>query len=165
MQTFLGVVLDSRPQVLKIPARAAAGAAPPHIVAAGFAGHLVQRLAAPIVVQPPNACLKLRPRRLSGTCVIEVDAQDVGDVDQLDVALLAGRLVFERDVFGELAFGFFNLVRKASRGEMLAAIDDEPGCPAAELSVLRRFWSKPEPSALGSTRHSCLIRSILAKVV
>src|SRR5262249_34953977 len=97
--------------------------------------------------------------------IVQVDGQDVGDVDRLDVALFAGRLVFERNVFGELAFGFFNLVRKASRGEMPAAIDDEPGCPAVELSVLRRFWSKPESSALASTRHSCLIRSILAKVV
>src|SRR5262249_17511895 len=154
MQAFLGVVLDGRSQVLKIPASATAGATPPHVVAAGFARHLGKLLAAPIVIQAPNAGFKLRPRRLSVACVIEVDGQDVGGVDQLDVALFAGRLVFERDVLGELAFGFFNLVRKASRGEMPASIDDEPGCPAVELSVLRRFWSKPESSAFASTRHS-----------
>jgi len=107
----------------------------------------------------------MRPRRLSGACVIEVDGEDVGDIDRLDVALLAGWLVFERDVLGEFAFGFFNLVRKASRGEMPAVIDDEPDCPALELSVFFRLWSKPESSAFASTRHNCLIRSILAKVV
>ena len=46
MQAFLGVVLDGRSQVLKIPAGATAGAAPPHVVAAGFARHLSQLLAA-----------------------------------------------------------------------------------------------------------------------
>src|SRR5262249_46301282 len=107
MQSFLGVVLDRRPQVLEIPACAAAAAPPPRVVAAGFASDLGERLAAPIVVQTPNTAFKLRPRRLAVACVIEVDGQDVGDIDRLDVALLAGRLVFYRNVFGELALGFF----------------------------------------------------------
>src|SRR5262245_9843328 len=73
MQTLLGVVLDRRPQVLEVPARTTTAAALPHVIAAGFARHFGQRLAAPIVVEPTDAGFKLRPRRLSRASVVEVD--------------------------------------------------------------------------------------------
>jgi hypothetical protein len=54
---------------------------------------------------------------------------------------------------------------KASRGDMLFAVDDDPDGACDGTAVLATDPAKPQVGAFASTRHNSLMRSMLAKVV
>jgi hypothetical protein len=59
--------------------------------------------------------------------------------------LLSRWLVFGGDVFGELSLRFFNFIRKASRGELLPSVEDDPsGLVGALIGFASALWPKPE---------------------
>src|SRR5215472_11959477 len=108
--------------------------------------------------------IKFRTIFLPVAAVFLIDRQNVGNVDVFYVARFARGLIFCRDVFGELAFCCRNLARSAACGDMLVAIEDDPACPPDVVAVAPGR-PEPESDAFLTTRHSCLIRSMLASVV
>jgi hypothetical protein len=120
------MVFDSCAKVFEVTPGTSGAAANSDVLTTGLAGDVRKLQVAPKLVQTMYAALKLRLASLSINGIIKVNRQDVGDWDQLDVTFFARRPVFDRDVFGEFALCRFNLVRKASRGEMPAIVEDNP---------------------------------------
>jgi hypothetical protein len=60
------------------------------------------------------------------TTIVEVDRKNVRDRYLFDIIFSSVGSIFGRDVFGELAFCICSFARKASRGDMLCPVENDP---------------------------------------
>jgi hypothetical protein len=120
-------MIYGRAQIFKISTAAACAAAPPDILTTRFAGYLGKLLATPKVVQSRQTTVQLRSIGLAPATVLVINRQDVRNVDLFYVAFFAYRLVFRSDVASELFFRCRNFTRRASCGDVLSAVEDDPG--------------------------------------
>src|ERR1700746_3954703 len=116
---------------------------------------------------------KLSPQRLSLETlpfVGVIDCENIGNRNGVYVPRLTRRLIFLGNVFGKRLYRRvwripFNRARKASCGDMLSSVLDDPDRRGDDLPSLAPGWSLPEPGPLACTRHCLRISSILASVV
>jgi hypothetical protein len=66
---------------------------------------------------------------------------------------------------GQALFRFASLALKASCGDVLVAIDDDPHGAGNNSAVSAASRSEPQSGTFALTRHSSLIRSMFASVV
>ena len=77
----MGVVINSRSEILEISPCAAQIATLAHIGPAAFSIHLRQSLAAPEVVKATDALVEFPAIPLTGPAVIDVDGEHVRNID------------------------------------------------------------------------------------
>jgi hypothetical protein len=161
-----GVVVDRRAEIFKIAAGSTIVASVFRILSTGFAGDFGKHLAAPKFVEAAEAPIELRTIGLPRSRIVIVDRQNVGDVDQLDVLFFADWIVLGGEVVGKGLLRLSTFALSASRGDMLAGVEDNPDRLRTELAALAPSGgSEIEPWRLFSTRHNSLISSMLANVV
>jgi hypothetical protein len=90
MEVLFGMMIDSGPQRLEIGARTADFASLFYVGPAFSGCYLGQLLVTPILVQSANAPLKFRLIRHPRPAIFEIDRQDVGKVNSVYVACVAG---------------------------------------------------------------------------
>src|SRR5262244_4299046 len=88
--------------------------------------------------------MKFGPIRVPMPEIFPIDRQHVGDVDLLYVPCLARRAVLCRDVFREFAFCCCNFALSASRGDMLVAVENDPGGLANAAAAVTSPGAEPE---------------------
>src|SRR5262249_53391316 len=130
-----------------------------NVVATALSGDVGELLVPPEVIQSLQAAIELGPIRLPIPEILLVNRQNVGNVDLVYVARLARRAILGGDIFRKFAFCCFNFALSASCGDMLAAVENDPGCVMLTFPV-PACWTEPEPGAFTSTRHNSLIRSM-----
>lgn len=127
MQSLFGVVIDSGPQVFQVPPRAAWRTPPTDIIAAGLAVHISEKLGSPPFIEALNSAIKGAFVRLSIAAVGIEDREDIRDLYRLYVAFAARRPVLLDVVFCERSLRSLNRSLSASCGDMLGAVNDDPG--------------------------------------
>lgn len=158
-------MIDGGAQIFEVAACATGTTADADVFTAGFAGDVRELARPPEVVETLETRVELLAVGEAAATVSLIDREHVGDVDQFDIAFFAAWLIARRDIGGELFFRCCNFRRSASCGDMVDPIEDDPARPAPVAVFVASSTTEPEPDAFLWTRHSSLIRLILANVV
>ncbi len=94
MKSLGCVVVDGRPQVLKVTPRTAISPPSAHILATSLAGHFGEHPATPKIIEASQSFIKLCLVDLPVPGIIVIDRQNISNVYGLNVPLFSGGLVF-----------------------------------------------------------------------
>ena len=98
MKTLGCMVVDGRPQVLKVTPCTAVTSPNPHILATSLAGHVGERPTTPKIIEAFQSFIELTLVDLPVPGIVVIDRQDISNVYCFNVPLLSGGLVFCCDV-------------------------------------------------------------------
>lgn len=129
MQALFRMVTDSSGEVLEIAAGSAVRSAPIDISPAGGARNLVEHPDAEESEQPFAPLASFLRAGLMRRHVRQVDADDIGNGDFVNVALAAGRRVFARDVLGEAFLSLWAVASAEASATLESAVSDDPDGP------------------------------------
>jgi len=166
MQPLLGVVADSRPQVLKIASGAPIASASGNIGGAGGGRYIREGLPRPPAQQPFAPLPHGFWVRLRRPYVTHVDQDHVRDGDVMEITVAAGRLVLFCDVGGEGCFSPCAIISAAASGVLSSTVKDDPGRGVCRLPAgVSPCGAEPQAGSFGGTRHSRRISSMACRVV
>jgi hypothetical protein len=146
------VVIDCRPQILKV----ALGAAARPFVGLAFAGPKISVFSAkPAVYVGERLCpkkIKQSLRSFGGFARSRLPRNDIGQVDVNHVrddyfikpALFPLWSIFRRDIFGELSFSRRAVALAASSADLFASVSDDPSRGLADgAGFIALGWPEP----------------------
>jgi hypothetical protein len=166
VQPFPGMVVYGCAEVLKITTRPASIPSMFLVGPTSLAIDLGKALGSPPIVQASDPLIETLLVPLMFPLVVNKDRQHIRDRDGLNILLFSVRRMFFRQILIQDSFSFSNFLRSASRGDVSLAVPDDPVGSFRNLSFfISALGSEVESRSFTATRHSSLIKLILAKVV